>query len=171
MLTTVWLVLTAASFGAVTGYTGMLDRIITPVINRTKGAASLILTTMLTSVGLNAATADPYTSIVLTSRMYRQEYIDQRLKPVLLTSSMADSGTVMSHVIPWNIHGALFAGTLGIAVHDWAPYTFFAYVTPVVTYALVYVHFMKNERLPQHQDADEAYGTPAIESPRTSRLA
>ncbi len=30
MLTTVWLILAAASFGAVTGYTGMLQRIITP---------------------------------------------------------------------------------------------------------------------------------------------
>ncbi len=171
MLTTVWLVLTAASFGAVTGYTGMLDRIITPVINRTKGSASLILATMLTSVGLNAATADPYTSIVLTSRMYRQEYIDQRLKPVLLTSAMADSGTVISHVIPWNIHGALFAGTLGIAVLEWAPYTFFAYLTPVVTYAIVYLHFMKKEQLPQDQDAEEVYSAQAIESPRSTSLA
>jgi len=91
--------------------TGMLQRIITPVINWVKGSASLVLATMLTSIGMNFATADPYTSIVLTGQMFRQEYINKRLKPVMLTASMADSGSIFSHIIPWNIHGALFAGT------------------------------------------------------------
>jgi NhaC family Na+:H+ antiporter len=158
MLTTVWLVLVAASFGAVTGYTGMLQRIITPVINWTKGPASLILTTMLTSIGMNLATADPYSSIVLTSKMFRQEYIKERLKPVLLTTAMADSGTIVSHIIPWNLHGAVFAGTLGIATLQWAPYTFFAYLTPVVTFVMVYVYYMRKNRLADDQDAEQVYG-------------
>jgi hypothetical protein len=28
------------------------------------------------------------------------------LQPVVLSTSIADSGTTMSHIIPWNIHGA-----------------------------------------------------------------
>lgn len=171
MLTTVWLVLAAASFGAVTGYTGMLQRIITPVINWTKGPASLILATMLTSVGMNLATADPYTSIVLTSKMFRQEYIKERLKPVLLTASMADSGTIVSHIIPWNLHGAIFAGTLGIATFQWAPYTFFAYLTPVVTYAMVYFHYMHKERLSSDADAAKVYGAEPTKLPPSTQLA
>jgi NhaC family Na+:H+ antiporter len=150
--------LAAASFGAVTGYTGMLQRIITPVINRTKGPASLILATMFTSLGMNLATADPYTSIVLTSKMFRQEYIKERLKPVLLTSAMADSGTIVSHIIPWNLHGAVFAGTLDIAALQWAPYTFFAYLTPVVTFVMVYVYYMRKDQLADDQDAEQVYG-------------
>lgn len=171
MLTTVWLVLAAASFGAVTGYTGMLQRIITPVINWTKGPASLILATMLTSVGMNLATADPYTSIVLTSKMFRQEYIKERLKPVLLTASMADSGTIVSHIIPWNLHGAIFAGTLGIATFQWAPYTFFAYLTPVVTYVMVYFHYMHKERLSSDADAAKVYGAEPTKLPPSTQLA
>ena len=171
MLTTVWLVLAAASFGAVTGYTGMLQRIITPVINWTKGPASLILATMLTSIGMNLATADPYTSIVLTSKMFRQEYIKERLKPVLLTASMADSGTIVSHIIPWNLHGAIFAGTLGIATFQWAPYTFFAYLTPVVTYVMVYFHYMHKERLSSDADAAKVYGAEPTKLPPSTQLA
>jgi NhaC family Na+:H+ antiporter len=158
MLTTVWLVLVAASFGAVTNYTGILHRIITPVINWVKGPASLALATMLTSIGMNFATADPYTSIVLTGQMFRQEYIKERLKPVMLTTSMADSGTIFSHVIPWNIHGALFAGTLGIATLQWAPYTFFAYLTPIVTFIMIYFYYLKKDRLADNEDAKQVYG-------------
>jgi hypothetical protein len=47
-LTAVWLIQTAAAFGAVTEYTGMLGRLIAPVINWAKRPALLILVTMLT---------------------------------------------------------------------------------------------------------------------------
>jgi NhaC family Na+:H+ antiporter len=135
----------------------MLHRIIAPVIARCKGPTSLVLATMLSSIGLNLSTADPYTSIVLTGDMYRGEYQKQRLKPQLLSASMADSGTVVSHIIPWNLHGALFAGTLGIATVEWGPYTFFAYVTPFVTFLMVRFHFMKKDRLATDADAAQAY--------------
>jgi len=171
MLTTVWLVLAAASFGAVTGYTGMLQRIITPVINWTKGPTSLILVTMLTSIGMNLATADPYTSIVLTSKMFRQEYIKERLKPVLLTTAMADSGTIVSHIIPWNLHGAVFAGTLGIAALQWAPYTFFAYLTPFVTFLMVRAYYLRKNKLSSDEDADQVYGAEPTDVPSAQDLA
>ena len=171
MLTTVWLVLVAASFGAVAGYTGMLGRIIAPVINWTKGPASLVLVTMLSSLGLNLATADPYTSIVLAGRMYRNEYMKERLKPVLLTTSIADSGTIFSHVIPWNIHGALFAGTLGIATVEWAPFTFFAYLSPLATFVMVYVYYLHKERLPSDEDAARVYGAEPPRLPKSTQLA
>ncbi len=157
MLTTVWLILVAAAFGAVVASTGMLHRIIAPVIARCKGPTSLVLATMLSSIGLNVSTADPYTSIVLTGDMYRDEYEKQRLKPQLLSASMADSGTVTSHVIPWNLHGALFAGTLGIATVEWGPWTFFAYLSPFVTFLMVRFHFLKKDRLPTDADARQAY--------------
>jgi Na+/H+ antiporter NhaC len=49
---------------------------------------------------------------------------------------MGDSGTALSHIIPWNLFGALLAGTLGLAVAEWAPYTFMAYLTPVVAFVM-----------------------------------
>jgi NhaC family Na+:H+ antiporter len=162
MLTTVWLILVAAAFGAVVASTGMLNRIITPVISKCKGPTSLVLTTMLSSIGLNLATADPYTSIVLTGDTYRGEYQKQRIKPELLSASMADSGTSISYIIPWNLHGALFAGTLGIAATEWGPWTFFAYLTPVVSFVMVRFYFLRRDRLATDADAEKAYAnTPA----------
>jgi NhaC family Na+:H+ antiporter len=167
MLTTVWLVLVASSFGAVAGYTGMLQRIISPVINWTKGPVSLVLVTMLTSIGMNFATADPYTSIVLTGRMFRKEYMEERLKPILLSTSIADSGTIFSHIIPWNVHGAIFAGTLGLATLQWAPFTFFAYLTPIVTFVMVYFYYLHKDKLPADEDAKKVYGEEPTEVPES----
>jgi NhaC family Na+:H+ antiporter len=168
MLTTVWLILIAAAFGAIVSSTGMLERIIRPVIARCKGPTSLVLATMLSSIGLNVATADPYTSIVLTGDMYRDVYKEQRIKPNLLSAAIADSGTAVSHIIPWNIHGALFAGTLGIATIEWAPSTFFAYVTPVVSFLMVRFYFLHRNRFSSEAAAEQAYASEPAEpsSPR-----
>lgn len=171
MLMTVWLILAAASFGAVVGYTGMLQRIITPVIDWAKGATSLVLVTMLTTIGLDLATADPYSSIMLTSRMFRSEYAKKRLKPVLLSTSIGDSGTIMSHIIPWNIHGAFYAGTLGVAASLWVPYTFFAYLTPIVTFVMVRAYFLHKDQIADDEDADQVYGAEPTDLPSAQDLA
>ena len=157
MLTTIWLILVAASFGAVADYTGMLARVIQPIINWTKGPATLILSTMLTSMGLNTLAADPYVSIVLVSRMFRGEYSKERLQPVALSTSIADSGTIFSGVIPWNVNGALFGGTLGIATLAYAPYAFLLYLTPLVTVIIGFLYFRK-DHLPASDDAATVYG-------------
>jgi NhaC family Na+:H+ antiporter len=140
MMTTVWLIMMAASFGAVADYTGMLKRIITPVIDRAKGTVSLVLVTMLTSMGLNVVMADPYGSALLGARMFKDAYQQHRLKPVILSVGMGDSGTALSHIIPWNLMGALLAGTLGLAVTEWAPYAFMAYLTPVVAFVIAFMY-------------------------------
>jgi NhaC family Na+:H+ antiporter len=171
MLTTVWLILVAAAFGAVVASTGMLHRIIAPIIAKCKGPTSLVLTTMLSSIGLNLATADPYTSIVLTGDMYRDEYKKQRLKPQLLSASMADSGTVVSHIIPWNLHGALFAGTLAIPAVEWAPWTFFAYLTPLVSFLMVRFYFLRKDRFDTDSAAAQAYSSAPAEPTLPQRLA
>lgn len=131
-----------------------MKRIITPVINWAKGPASLVLVTMLTSIGLNFATADPFFSIMLTSRMFRSQYAKKRLKPVLLSTSINDSGTIFSHIIPWNIDGAFYAGTLGLSTSQWALYTFFAYLTMIVTFLMIRAYFLRKDQLPEDEDAD-----------------
>ncbi len=170
MLTTIWLLLVAASFGAVADYTGMLQRVMTPIINWAKGPVKLILMTMLTSMGLNIVTADPFVSIVLSARMFRQQYIKERLKPVTLSAALADSGNIFSNVIPWNVHGALFAATLGLGTAIWAPFTFTAYLTPVVTFVIANIVFRK-QQLPEDEDAAEIYGQEPSELPEPADLA
>lgn len=170
MLTTMWLILVAASFGAVADFTGMLRRIIAPVINWTKGPATLILTTMLTAIGLNTVAADPYVSIVVTSRMFRNEYMKERLKPVTLSTAIADSGTMVSGIIPWNVNGALFAGALGIGTLVYAPYAFLAYLTPLVTVMIGFLYFRK-DHLAGDDDATAVYGEEPDKLPTSAQLA
>jgi len=170
MLTTIWLLLVAASFGAVTDYTGMLQRVMAPVINWAKGPAKLALVTMLTSIGLNVVTADPFVSIVLSARMFRQQYIEERLKPVVLSTALADSGNIFSNIVPWNVHGAIVAAALGMGTAIWAPFTFTAYLAPVVTFVIANI-VLRRQRLPDTEDAAQVYGQEPSELPEPKDLA
>ena len=149
----------------------MLQQLITPIINWAKGPVKLILTTMLSSLGLNLVTADPYVSIVLAGQMFREPYIKARLKPSLLSMSIADSGSICSNIIPWNVHGAIFAATLGLGTAVWAPYTFAAYLTPVVTIILVYIHYLRKGHIADGVDAEQVYGAEPTTLPESTQLA
>ncbi len=156
MLATVWLILVAASFGAVAEVTGMIQRVISPIINWVQRITALIVATALTCIGLNVFAADPFVSIVLTARMYRDAYMKHQLKPVVLSTVIADSGTIFSPLIPWNVHGAFVLGSLGVGM-AYAPFAFLCYLSPLVTIVLAFV-YLNRKKLAATEDAQAVYG-------------
>ena len=96
-------------------------------------------------------------SIGYSYRLLTNQYLKQRLEPVTLSTAVADSGTMFSGIIPWNVNGALFAGTLGLSTVAYAPYTFMAYLTPLITIVIEFLYFRK-DRLPSGDDATAVYG-------------
>jgi NhaC family Na+:H+ antiporter len=164
MLTTVWLILVAAAFGALVDSTGMLRRLLAPLLAWAKGAVRIIVASAITGIGLNAATADPYMSIILSSATYRERFIKARLEPYVESASIAGSGSIFSPLIPWNVHGAFVAGTLGIGVLAYAPYAVLLWLTPVVLIGIGIARF-SHDSISGTGPAEEAYGPEPQELP------
>ena len=136
VLTTVWLVISALTLGAVLEHAGMLERIIQGVIRKAKSTGALITAVICTSIGTNAVTGDQYISIVLPGRMFRAEFRRRRLKARNLSRTIEDAGTLTSPLIPWNTCGAYMAATLGVATLAYLPYAFLNLVNPLVAILL-----------------------------------
>jgi NhaC family Na+:H+ antiporter len=136
MLSTVWLILAAMTFGGVMETTGMLQRIATAILTAVRGTGSLIAATLATSFGMNILASDQYMAIVLPGRMFRAEYARRGLHPKNLSRSLEDVGTLTSPLVPWNTCGAFMAQTLGVATFAYAPFAFFNLINPIV--ALIY---------------------------------
>ena len=136
MLTTVWLVITALSFGAVVEHAGMLQRITQGVIRAAKSTGALIAAVICSSIGTNVVTGDQYIAIVLPGRMFRAEFRRRRLKARNLSRTIEDAGTLTSPLIPWNTCGAYMAGTLGVATFAYLPWCFLNLVNPFVAMLL-----------------------------------
>jgi NhaC family Na+:H+ antiporter len=133
MLVTIWLILTALSFGAVLEHTGMLRRLIDAALRRAKSTGSLVLTVVLSCIGINIVAADQYIAIVLPGKMYRAEFKKRKLDPRNLSRVIEDSGTLTSPLVPWNTCGAYMAATLGVATLAYLPFAFFNLINPLVS--------------------------------------
>jgi NhaC family Na+:H+ antiporter len=153
MLTTIWLILGAMSFGAMMDYGGFNARLITPVIGRLKSAGGMIAGVMLTALGLNIVAGDQYIAIVLPARMFMVEFRKRGIHPETLATAVENSGTVTSPLIPWNSCGAYMSAALGVSTFVYLPYCFFNFLNFILgmIYGFAGINVMRlppEERLP-----------------------
>jgi Na+:H+ antiporter, NhaC family len=133
MLNTIWLVICALSFGAVLEHAGFLQRLVRSALETAKSTGTLIMTVVLTCIGINIVAADQYIAIVLPGKMYKAEFERRRLDTRNLSRVIEDSGTLTSPLVPWNTCGAFMAGTLGVATLAYLPFAFLNLINPIVS--------------------------------------
>ena len=141
MLVTMWLVISAMSFGAVLERAGMLKRIITSTLKAAKTTGSLIMRVILSCISINIVCADQYISIVLAGKMFKAEFKKRNLHAKNLSRVIEDSGTLTSPLVPWNTCGAYMAATLGVATFAYLPFAFFNLINPFISMVYGYSGF------------------------------
>jgi len=160
MLTTVWLILGAMSFGAMMDYGGFNARLISPIISRVKSVGGTIATVMTTSLGLNIIGGDQYIAIVLPARMFMLEFRKRGIHPETLATAVENSGTVTSPLIPWNSCGAYMSAALGVSTFVYFPYCFFNFLNFLLGLIYGFVGFnvmrLEPDKQPPLEDLKEA---------------
>ena len=133
MMPTIWLIICAQTFGGALTATGQLADLMRWVIHFVRGTASLVASTVGTSLFCNLAMADQYLSIMLASSMFKDVYKKNGYEPRLLSRSCEDGATVTSVLIPWNTCGLTQSTVLGVATLTYLPYCFFNILSPITS--------------------------------------
>ncbi len=141
MLNTVWLIIAAMSFGSAMDKAGVLNRLLQGLLALSSSIGGLIATTLATCFGVNALAADQYMSIVVTGRMFKDEYARRGLHAKNLARVLEDAGTITSPLVPWNTCGAYMAATLGVPTLVYLPFCFFNLINPFVSAAYGFANF------------------------------
>lgn len=136
MLWTASLGMLGMLYGAIMEKTGLLEAFLEKLKIFTKSLGGLVTTVIFTNVILLAATASQTLAIVVGGRMYITEFKKKDLLPQTLSRTLEDSGTIVSPLIPWSLCGVYMAGTLGVDVVSFVPYSFFCWICPLL--AIVY---------------------------------
>ncbi len=136
MLTTVWLIISALAFGAVVESAGLLGRLVDPIVHRARSTGVLITAVVASCVVANIVAADQYIAVVLPGRMFKAEFDQRGLAPVVLSRALVDTAPVTSALIPWNSCGAYMAATLGVATLSYAPFALLCLFSPLLTIAI-----------------------------------
>jgi NhaC family Na+:H+ antiporter len=156
LLTTIWLVLGALSFAAVMEHAGFLQRLLLPIVSRTRRRGSLIAAVNSSGIGLNVIAGDQYVADVLPARMFRGEFSRRGLAPQVLSRAVEDSGTVTSVLVPWNTCGAYISGVLGVSTGAYLPYCFFNLLSPLLDVIYGFLGFKVPRSTEPWADADAA---------------
>ena len=133
MMSTVALIICALCFGGIMERTGMLEVLARSFLTRVRRTGSLVATTLISSIGMNAIASDQYMAIVIPGRMYKAAFEEHGLHPKNLSRCLEDAGTLTSPLIPWNSCGAFMGATLGVNPLLYLPYAFLNLSNPLVS--------------------------------------
>lgn len=146
MMWTVSLILCSLTFGGIMQKSGMLNTIAKGILKLAKGTGGLITATGLTAIVVNLTCGEQYLSILLTGKMYREEYKNRGLAPQNLSRTLEDFGTITSPLIPWTTCAVAMATYMGVATLDYLPYCFFNLVNPIIAIIFGFTGFTIRKR-------------------------
>ena len=133
MLSTVFLIIAAGTFGGALVGSGMLQSLTNALVSLVHNRVSMVASTVGTGICANMITGDQYLSILLTSSLYKKLYKDRGYESKLLSRSVEDSATVVSVLIPWNSCGMTQATVLKVSTLHYLPYCFFNLISPLMS--------------------------------------
>ncbi|HWI53639.1 MAG TPA: Na+/H+ antiporter NhaC family protein [Symbiobacteriaceae bacterium] len=129
----------AGAFSGIMEKTGMMSVVFDRLVEGTRRPLALVGSAMMVSTGVALVAANQALPIIITGRMLRPIYDKAGYSPELLSRSIADSATVLSGIIPWNLMAMLAAAALGVPVRAFVPFAFFAFLLPMVSLVFAYV--------------------------------
>lgn len=146
MMWTVSLILCSLTFGGIMHSSGMLSCIANHILKVAKGTGGLITATGITAVFVNLVCGEQYLSILLTGRMYKDEYEKRDLAPQNLSRTLEDFGTMTSPLIPWTTCAVAMSTYLNVPTLDYLPYSFLNLVNPLVAIVFAFTGFTIRKR-------------------------
>ena len=141
MMWTISLGFIALSLGGLLEKTNMLSVLLEKISGLVNNVRGLIITHVLSSIFINIIAASQYIAIIIPGRMLVPAYKKQRILPQVCSRTCEDAATVTSPLVPWGLCGVYFTGVLGVATVEYLPYTFLAFLAPII--AILYGVFNK----------------------------
>jgi NhaC family Na+:H+ antiporter len=131
MMPTVSLIILTLSLGGLLIEFGLISTVMEVVSAKMTNTPKLILTTLLTGIGVNLFIGEQFLSVILPGNAFKETYEKAGFDRTVLSRTLEDGGTVINYLVPWGIAGSFVASTFGIPTLDYLPFVFFSLLSPV----------------------------------------
>ncbi|MDR3240884.1 MAG: sodium:proton antiporter [Lactobacillaceae bacterium] len=131
MMPTVIIIMLALALGGLLTEQRILQAVMEPVAKRIKTGAGVVTGTVFTGIAANFMIGEQYLATILPGQLWKNAFDRVKLSRLALGRALEDSGTVINYLVPWGVAGSFAAQTLGVPVHEFAPFVFFALLSPV----------------------------------------
>jgi NhaC family Na+:H+ antiporter len=141
MMWTMSLALIALSLGGILDRAGFVRVLLRGILERIERAASLMAATISAGIVANMSMGEGYLSIIFGGQIFRESYEESGLERHMLSRCLEEGATLSTSLIPWTTSGAFITGVLGMSPLEFAPWTFFNYINPLLSVGLAYLGF------------------------------
>lgn len=151
MLEVIIIVMSAIAFSSMLEGTKVVEPIIQKILGSSDSPYYISGVTGLMSMGLTALTCDQTVGILFMGKYMRQPFEKAGLQNVHLARLIADSGTTVAPLIPWNVNALIILAFTGVSVTSFMPFMVLCYVTPIVTLAVLWIgaHKRRSKKISQ----------------------
>lgn len=129
---TIAVVVAALSLGGLLETVGVLAVLAHYLERSIRSVSSLVVATGVSAFAVNLFSAQQYMSIAVPGMSLRNLYEEYGLDSSALSQAIESAGTPTGALIPWHAGGVYMASVLGVATVQYAPYYFFAYLSPLI---------------------------------------
>jgi Na+/H+ antiporter NhaC len=143
MLSSISLILVALTLGGVLIKMGVVDNLIGRLNNQVNTPGKLILTSMISAIGVNFLVGEQYISIILPGTTFRDNFKKQGIQPEYLSRVLASGGADINALVPWGVTGIFISGVLGVSPVVFISCAFYVWLNPLLTVIFAFV-FGKN---------------------------
>ena len=140
------LFLFALGLGGMLAESGVLESLLDSFAHKIQSHFLLTLLTLLFGYFTLAIGGAIYFSSVMTGTIMKPLYDRMNLKPENLSRTVEAAATLSGTLFPWVGAGLFATTTLGIPVIEYLPYTFLAFITPVITLIYAATGFTMTEK-------------------------
>ena len=141
MMWTMSIALLALSLGGILDRAGFVRVLLSGLLKRIKRSASLMATTIGAGIVANMSMGEGYLSIIFGGQIFKDAYEEDKLEKHMLSRCLEEGATLSTSLIPWTTSGAFITGVLAMSPLEFAPWTFFNYINPLLSIALAYMGF------------------------------
>ncbi|WP_227394960.1 Na+/H+ antiporter NhaC [Jeotgalibacillus aurantiacus] len=141
MMFGVSIILVALAFGGLIQLIGFHQVIIEGIAGFLNKKGNVILTTVLSCIGVNVVIGEAYLSIILPGQMLESSYKKAGLHPKNLSRTLEDAGTVVHPLVPWGVSGAFIMSTLSVGM-GYVLFSFMCIITPIIAIIIGYSKFL-----------------------------
>ena len=141
MMWTMSLALIALSLGGILDCAGFVRVLLRGILERIERAASLMTATISAGIVANMSMGEGYLSIIFGGQIFKESYEESGLEKHMLSRCLEEGATLSTSLIPWTTSGAFITGVLGMSPLEFAPWTFFNYLNPLLSIGLAYLGF------------------------------
>ncbi|MGQ2374205.1 Na+/H+ antiporter NhaC [Companilactobacillus zhachilii] len=143
MLGSISLILVALTLGGVLLKLGVVDNLIGKLNSQVNTPGKLILTSMISAIGVNFLVGEQYISIILPGATFKENFEKQKLQPEYLSRVLASGGADINALVPWGVTGIFISGVLGVSPVVFISCAFYVWMNPLLTVIFAFV-FGKN---------------------------